>query len=211
MFPAPNIGHYCPVVNRKFSRWRGSCWTDLLKPSGFNLQTESTTSHVDTGIRVVFLQRLVRHILPDRFKKIRHAGLYAAPKALAKARAALGPPRPPKNLHPPGPRPCSCSPEETWPTARPVVPSSSTKSFRAIFPAPGGSADRVFGTRRDAPGLVRTQASLPCNGKEDRGLPRAPKCGVQTLLGLAKPRGKGLFEAIAAQRSIFHQGLPDPS
>lgn len=40
---------------------------------------------------VAFLQRLVRHILPDGFKKIRHAGLYAAPKALAKARAALGP------------------------------------------------------------------------------------------------------------------------
>jgi hypothetical protein len=39
---------------------------------------------------VAFLQRLVRHILPDGFKKIRHAGLYAAPKALAKARAALG-------------------------------------------------------------------------------------------------------------------------
>lgn len=39
---------------------------------------------------VAFLQRFVQHVLPDRFKKIRHAGLYAAPKALAKAKASLG-------------------------------------------------------------------------------------------------------------------------
>ena len=49
---------------------------------------------------VAFLQRFVRHVLPDRFKKIRHAGLYAAPKALAKARAALGPPASPMNPPP---------------------------------------------------------------------------------------------------------------
>jgi hypothetical protein len=48
---------------------------------------------------VAFLQRFVRHVLPDRFKKIRHAGLYAAPKALAKARATLG--RPPSPMNPP--------------------------------------------------------------------------------------------------------------
>lgn len=46
---------------------------------------------------VAFLQRFVRHVLPDGFKKIRHAGLYAAPQALAKARAALGPPPSPMN------------------------------------------------------------------------------------------------------------------
>jgi hypothetical protein len=39
---------------------------------------------------VAFLQRFVQHVLPDGFKKIRHAGLYAAPKALAKAKADLG-------------------------------------------------------------------------------------------------------------------------
>lgn len=49
---------------------------------------------------IAFLQRLVRHILPDGFKKIRHAGLYAAPKALAKARAALGPLPSPMNPPP---------------------------------------------------------------------------------------------------------------
>jgi hypothetical protein len=38
---------------------------------------------------VEFLRRFVQHVLPDRFKKIRHAGLYASPKALAKARACL--------------------------------------------------------------------------------------------------------------------------
>jgi len=50
---------------------------------------------------VTFLQRFVRHILPDRFKKIRHAGLYAAPKALAKARAALALTPPPSPMNPP--------------------------------------------------------------------------------------------------------------
>jgi hypothetical protein len=40
---------------------------------------------------VIFLQRFVQHVLPDRFKKIRHAGLYASPKSLAKAQAHLAP------------------------------------------------------------------------------------------------------------------------
>lgn len=39
---------------------------------------------------VEFLRRFVQHVLPDGFKKIRHAGLYASPKALAKAKACLG-------------------------------------------------------------------------------------------------------------------------
>jgi hypothetical protein len=38
---------------------------------------------------VIFLQRFVQHVLPDRFKKIRHAGLYASPKNLAKAKGYL--------------------------------------------------------------------------------------------------------------------------
>lgn len=38
---------------------------------------------------IAFLQRFVQHVLPDRFKKIRHAGLYASPKALAQARELL--------------------------------------------------------------------------------------------------------------------------
>jgi hypothetical protein len=43
----------------------------------------------ETVSPVEFLRRFVQHVLPDRFKKIRHAGLYASPKALAKARACL--------------------------------------------------------------------------------------------------------------------------
>lgn len=39
---------------------------------------------------VDFLRRFIQHVLPDRFKKIRHAGLYASPKALAQAKAHLG-------------------------------------------------------------------------------------------------------------------------
>lgn len=45
---------------------------------------------------VTFLQRFVQHILPDGFKKIRHAGLYASPKALEKAKSFLKPAEPPK-------------------------------------------------------------------------------------------------------------------
>ena len=39
---------------------------------------------------VAFLKRFIQHILPDRFKKIRHAGLYGSPKALATAKRHLG-------------------------------------------------------------------------------------------------------------------------
>lgn len=39
---------------------------------------------------VLFLQRFVQHVLPDGFKKIRHAGLYASPKALALAKTLIG-------------------------------------------------------------------------------------------------------------------------
>lgn len=49
---------------------------------------------------VAFLQRFVQHVLPDRFKKIRHAGLYAAPKALARAKSCLGSLPVPKALQP---------------------------------------------------------------------------------------------------------------
>lgn len=49
---------------------------------------------------VEFLQRFVQHILPDGFKKIRHAGLYASPKALALAKAHLGSPQVPEAPQP---------------------------------------------------------------------------------------------------------------
>ena len=42
---------------------------------------------------VTFLKRFVQHVLPDKFKKIRHAGLYASPKRLAQARDLLGTPK----------------------------------------------------------------------------------------------------------------------
>ena len=51
---------------------------------------------------VDFLRRFVQHVLPNRFKKIRHMGLYASPKALAKA----------KSLLPPLPEPVN--PPPTW-------------------------------------------------------------------------------------------------
>jgi Putative transposase/Transposase zinc-binding domain len=39
---------------------------------------------------VEFLARLVQHVLPDGFHKIRHVGLYGSPKRLDEARARLG-------------------------------------------------------------------------------------------------------------------------
>jgi hypothetical protein len=39
---------------------------------------------------VTFLARLIQHVLPDGFHKIRHVGLYGSPKLLGVARAALG-------------------------------------------------------------------------------------------------------------------------
>ncbi len=49
---------------------------------------------------VEFLRRLVQHVLPDRFHKIRHVGLYHSPQ-LATARARLGTrPPPPKRARP---------------------------------------------------------------------------------------------------------------
>jgi hypothetical protein len=53
---------------------------------------------------VEFLRRFVQHVLPAGFKKIRHAGLYAMPKALVKARDLLEPL--------PSPAPPDASPEE---------------------------------------------------------------------------------------------------
>lgn len=58
---------------------------------------------------VDFLRRFVQHVLPDRFKKIRHMGLYASPKALATA----------KSLLPPLPEPVN--PPPTWEEVLEVV------------------------------------------------------------------------------------------
>jgi hypothetical protein len=92
---------------------------------------------------VAFLQRFVQHILPDGFKKIRHAGLYASPKALALAKAHLGAPE------------VAVRPQPTWQEAlleltgrnvsvclacgerlsRREVPSERTQPFRPRTPA----------------------------------------------------------------------------
>lgn len=49
---------------------------------------------------VDFLGRFIQHVLPDGFHKIRHAGIYASPRQLEKARELL-PPRPAKSSQPP--------------------------------------------------------------------------------------------------------------
>jgi hypothetical protein len=62
----------------------------LLEVTEDNVTFKTKDGRTATLTPVAFLQRFVQHVLPDRFKKIRHAGLYAAPKALAKAKACLG-------------------------------------------------------------------------------------------------------------------------
>jgi len=70
-----------------------------------NVTAEEVTFRTKCGRQVTltpvaFLQRFVLHILPGRFKKIRHAGLYASPKALAQARTFLSPAPPPAGKPP---------------------------------------------------------------------------------------------------------------
>jgi hypothetical protein len=50
---------------------------------------------------VEFLRRLVQHVLPDGFHKIRHYGLYASPDKLATARKLLGMSTSPSSSAPP--------------------------------------------------------------------------------------------------------------
>ena len=59
-----------------------------------NVSDEAVTFRTKDGraatlTPVAFLQRFIQHILPDRFKKIRHTGLYGSPKALAAAKSHL--------------------------------------------------------------------------------------------------------------------------
>jgi hypothetical protein len=62
---------------------------------------------------VVFLHRFIQHVLPDRFHKIRHAGLYASAQPgglLERTRALLPRPRPQPDVAPPKPEaPPICS------------------------------------------------------------------------------------------------------
>jgi hypothetical protein len=51
-------------------------------------------SGTETLSPVQFLERLVQHVLPESFHKIRHIGLYASPSKLAAARALLRMPAP---------------------------------------------------------------------------------------------------------------------
>lgn len=62
----------------------------LLEVTADEVTFKTKDGRTATLSPVAFLQRFVQHVLPDRFKKIRHAGLYAAPKTLSKAKASLG-------------------------------------------------------------------------------------------------------------------------
>lgn len=71
----------------------------LVKVTSDSITFRTKGKATETLKPVEFLRRFIQHVLPDRFKKIRHVGLYASPKALAQAKHHLGSlpvPEPPK-------------------------------------------------------------------------------------------------------------------
>jgi len=62
----------------------------LLQATPDRISFRTKGSGTESVSPVEFLRRFVQHVLPAGFKKIRHAGLYARPKALAQARDLLG-------------------------------------------------------------------------------------------------------------------------
>lgn len=77
------IGRYTHRVGISNSR--------LLDVTEEKVTFRTKDGRTETVRSVVFLQRFVQHILPDGFKKIRHAGLYANSKTLKTARSFLEP------------------------------------------------------------------------------------------------------------------------
>lgn len=59
-----------------------------VKPERVTIRTKGKGT--ESVPPVEFLRRFVQHVLPPGFKKIRHAGLYARPTALAQAKEHLG-------------------------------------------------------------------------------------------------------------------------
>lgn len=72
----------------------------LLEVSKDKVTFRSKDGRTVTLRPVEFLRRFVQHVLPNRFKKIRHLGLYASPKALDKAKSLLPPLAEPVNPPP---------------------------------------------------------------------------------------------------------------
>ena len=80
------IGRYTHRVGISNSR--------LLEVTPEKVSFRTKDGRTETVRPLVFLQRFIQHILPDGFKKIRHAGLYANPKALKVARTFVKPVEP---------------------------------------------------------------------------------------------------------------------
>ena len=110
---------------------------------------------------VIFLQRFVQHVLPDRFKKIRHAGLYASPKNLAKAKGLLAATIPAEGGKGTSSSPSpECPPQEpSWEenllelTGRDVAHCSAcgAQVYRRIIPSELSGSQRVARQRASDP------------------------------------------------------------
>jgi hypothetical protein len=110
---------------------------------------------------VIFLQRFVQHVLPDRFKKIRHAGLYASPKNLAKAKGLLAATIPAESGKGTsiGPSPERPPQEPTWEenllelTGRDVAHCSAcgAQVYRRLIPSELSGSQRVARQRASDP------------------------------------------------------------
>jgi len=84
--PEAVLSYLCRYTHRV-----GIANSRLLEVTKEKVTFRSKDGRTVTLSPVDFLRRFVQHILPDRFKKIRHMGLYASPKALAKAKSLLPP------------------------------------------------------------------------------------------------------------------------
>jgi len=61
----------------------------ILEVSQERITFRTKGGGTETVHPVEFLRRFIQHVLPSRFKKIRHAGLYGSPKALVQAKELL--------------------------------------------------------------------------------------------------------------------------
>jgi len=82
----------------------GICNSRLLGATPNRITFRTKGNGTETVSPVEFLRRFIQHVLPPGLKKIRHAGLYGRPTALAQAKDLLGDLAVPA---PPGPTPAA--------------------------------------------------------------------------------------------------------
>jgi Putative transposase/Transposase zinc-binding domain len=95
--PTFSRGQYVMQYLGRYTHRVGIANSRLLAVSTNSVTFRTKGAGTATLHPVEFLRRFLLHVLPDRFHKIRHFGLYSAPEKLERARILLGSktPRPP--------------------------------------------------------------------------------------------------------------------